>query len=272
MGVRKGVFMNNTTLKINLIGTNGIKEQEYNLPRFVLDASAYSEAVEYNYYIKHHEKLTNNLAKKEMTINDLIKSNSKSESDKIKLEVAKADRDAIKRQIAQLESTYKKFIGDDYTSEQRQAFYANMPARNMVLTFVKAKISITKLSTLYDAIVSYYNTYEGIEAWSPERKKDFTYIKGIMTEILGDRFNISKDSNPMYKSNTVKLSSAFVEGCINFIYGDYARNQDSNLSAKRKNKESLFSAMIKRYFSEVEYKNKDTSVPKTAKEVEVDTF
>lgn len=262
--------MNNTTLKINLIGTNGIKEQEYNLPKFVIDASAFGEAVEYNYYIKHHEKLTNSLAKKEMAINDLIKSNS--ESDKIKLEVAKAERDVIKKQISQLESTYKKFIGDDYTTEQRQEFYANMPARNMVLTFVKAKISITKLSTLYDAVVSYYNTYEGAEAWSDARKKDFVNIKGLMTDILGDRFNITKDSNPMYKANTVRLSSAFVEGCINFVYGDYVRNQDSNLSAKRKNKESLFSAMIKRYFSEVEHKNKDTSVAKTAKEVEVDTF
>lgn len=270
MGVRKGVFMNNTTLKINLIGTNGIKEQEYNVPRFVLDASAYSIVVEYNYFRECHFKLTDSLAKKESTINDLIK--SESEADKLKLVKAKADRDIIKKQISQLETTYEKFIGDKLTSEQCQEFYANKPARNMVLTFMNVKVKITKLSTLYDAIVSYYNTYEGIEAWSPERKKDFVYIKGLMTEILGDRFNISKDSNPMYKSNTVKLSSAFVEGCINFVYGDYARNQDSNLSAKRKNKESLYNSMIKRYFSEVEHKNKDTSVAKTAKEVEVDTF
>ena len=258
--------MNNTTLKINLIGANGIKEQEYNLPRFVLNATDYSEAVEYNYFRECHFKLNDSLAKKESTINDLLK--SESESDKLKLVKAKADRDIIKKQISQLEDTYEKFNG----CKQSQEFYANKPARNMVLTFMNVKVKITKLSTLYDAIVSYYNTYEGAEVWSPERKKDFTYIKGLMTEILGDRFNISKDSNPMYKSNTVKLSAAFVEGCINFIYGDYARNQDSNLSAKRKNKESLFSAMIKRYFSEVEYKNKDTSVAKTAKEVEVDTF
>lgn len=270
MGVRKGVFMNNTTLKINLIGTNGIKEQEYNLPRFVLDASAYSEVVEYNYYRESHIKLSDSLAKKESDINKYIK--SESEEDKLKLVEAKAGRDILKKRIDQLETTYEKFTGDKLSTEQRQEYYNNKPARNMVLTFMPVKPSITKLATLYDAIVSYYNSYEGIEAWSPERKKDFVYIKGLMTEILGDRFNISKDSNPMYKSNTVKLSSAFVEGCINFVYGDYARNQDSNLSAKRKNKESLYNSMIKRYFSEVEHKNKDTSVAKTAKEVEVDTF
>ena len=94
MGMRIGVFMNNTTLKINLIGANGIKEQEYNLPRFVLNATDYSEAVEYNYFRECHFKLNDSLAKKESTINDLLK--SESESDKLKLVKAKADRDIIR--------------------------------------------------------------------------------------------------------------------------------------------------------------------------------
>lgn len=258
------------TLKINLIGTDGMKVQEYNLPKFVLDATAYSEAVEYNYFKECHFKLTDSLAKKESAINDLLK--SETVTGKLKLEKAKADRDIIKKQISQLESAYDKFIGDKLTNEQCQDYYSNKPARNMVLTFMNVKVKIAKLSTLYDTVVLYYNTYEGVETWSTKRKRDFTNIKKDMTGILGDRFNITKDSNPMYKSHTVKLSSAFVEGCINFVYGDYTRDKSSNLSVKRKNKESLYNAMIKRYFSEVEHKNKGTSLVKTAKEVEVDTF
>lgn len=258
------------TLSINLITPQGTKEQEYNLPKFVLDASAYGKAVEYNYFVKCNEKIVDAIGKKETTIAKLFKCTS--DEDKLALEKAKVELTILKKQKEQLETIYARFTGDSLSTEERQTLYNNKPARNMVLTFLNVKPSITRMATLYDFVVSYYNTYEGKEEWDAPRKADFANIKSIMTEILADRFNITKDSDPMYKSHTVRLSSAFVEGCINFVYGDYARNKASNMAAKRKTRESLYVSMVKRYFSEIEHKNPDTTLPKTAKEVTEDTF
>lgn len=267
--------MTNTTLSINLVAnksllTNSLIEYSFNSLKTVTDTDYFLSAVEYNYFTVQQTMLEDKIESTKNKISTLLKKYNELIDKKCpdavelqeRMERNKVSLEELKEQLKMLDDYYQpKFIDTD--KDIIQGYNNDLTAKSMVLTFFGYRPIVSGLNELYGAITTYYDKYTGTEEWIPERKEDFRLIKNKMADILQKRFGNA--DNAHYKKHTVKLTSAFVEDCINFVYGDTKRDKANNLETIRKPDYKLYIEMLKKYISKIEYKNEAVTSKKSNK-------